>query len=88
MKKHYSGFGCPEFEYISYSIDWRCPLCGSADVELIADQPDVEKHCDGGPSTSDLLSLWRCLQCEQVNRGEGMCSQRSEVKRGQPWEIT
>lgn len=80
MKKIYSGFNTPHVlpgppERVKYEIDFRCPSCGSEDVEPTGEIP---QFYDGTPSTHDEFRQWTCNSCKHQQIGEKFEFSRSE----------
>ncbi|WP_170606377.1 hypothetical protein [Ruegeria arenilitoris] len=71
MIKKYSGsfgpIGNENPVRVSFSIEWRCPICGSENVDISGQS--FSNVCDGGPSTFDELSDWQCGDCGHTANG-------------------
>lgn len=68
MIKSYQGYALPSDKWISYQLEFLCPLCDSGDVELDASDP-IPDFCDGSPSTADELVHWTCNACKHRATG-------------------
>lgn len=66
MLKVYEGWGLPNGAYHCFALERRCPQCSGHEVAIVGPPPFF---CDGGPSTWDDLSLWKCGKC--AYEGEG-----------------
>lgn len=69
MIKSYQGYSLPGGEWVSYKLEFRCPICDSENVELDTSDP-VPVFCDGSPSTADELVCWNCNSCSHRATGE------------------
>jgi DNA-directed RNA polymerase subunit RPC12/RpoP len=70
MLKTYQGFGLPGSEWLAYTLEYRCPRCGSENVEIDKSELFGPSFCDGGPSTADELRDWDCTDCNYRAKGK------------------
>jgi hypothetical protein len=72
MKKLYTGINTPGYKQVRFTLDWRCPACGSEDVSVVERPGLAELLCDGGPSTLDEMQSWTCNSCGTQTPGRQM----------------
>lgn len=65
----------PSSEPTAYTLDYRCPSCGSENV-TIDTSIHVPRCCDGGPSTHDEISTWNCSDCNHSAIGNEFVARR------------
>ena len=73
MKATYRGYSMDGTCH-RYDIDWRCPHCGSEDVQIV-ERFDRQIY-DGRPSLKDERSLWECKNCHLRKDGRAMMRKR------------
>ena len=78
MIKTYQGYALPSSLRVAYSLEYRCPKCDSESVDL---DTSIRRptFCDGGPSTGDELSAWKCDTCGTCGSGTQFVARRLDV---------